>query len=69
MRKNVDYKLEDIQNILSPVFEDQGFYFNPSQNQFIKNSKIGYFSIKIKVCHNLPILPFPSKNGCINSIS
>ena len=34
-----------------------------------KNSKIGYFSIKIKVCHNLPILPFPSKNGCINSIS
>ena len=45
MRKNVDYKLEDIQNILSPVFEDQGFYFNPSQNQFIKNSKIGYSTV------------------------
>jgi len=45
MRKNVDYKLEDIQNILSPIFEKRGFSFNPAQNQFIKNSKIGYSTI------------------------
>jgi len=40
-----EYQLEDINKILSPVFEKHGFEYYTPQKQFIKATKTGYVTV------------------------
>lgn len=45
MSTTVDHKLEDVYEILTPLFEKQGFHFYAPKHQFVKDTDTGYITV------------------------